>query len=811
MLPELSIEEHIAYEQQALLTRHTEWVGMVRRCMSEGTYETVPLLYRAMALALPAVDAKLKEITETRSRGWGGAYRGMLRDVGEAEVACLGLSIMVEVALTKGTLAAACKGIGKAVLAEYNFKRASKVNPMYCQIIQEQLADRKTKDVNHAYRTVRASLNNMGIPPAELQPTGIVTIGGLVVDALEGTGLFQFTRTATGKGSPVHTVELHPEVAESIEGVLERPNPNRCSPVLLRPPVPVNPQGIGGMYYSGELGVNYLGLTGMRSKDYRALKLDMSPVMQGLDKLSAVPYRVNAAALTLLEAVIGSGGFGLPSPPREPPTPPFLTGVVNISAFIKEAKLRGDEELVQECTWYRDMRRRWHDKQKTYKSVINSVYRALRDAQRVKNYNAIYLPTYADTRGRLYYHTTLNPQGVDSQKALLELAEAKPLGKEGLYWLKVHIANCFGFDKEGFDSRALYVEKMLPRLREAVVIPQLHQDFWEQADSPMCAYVAALELVNALNTGSPETYMSRCITQWDATCSGLQVFSALLRDPVGGKWTNLIDHPGQKADIYSYAASVVLERCKQDAADPECKDLLEAKFWVEHGIPRALAKLPVMTFVYGATLVGIAGDMCDYLHDTGVAIPEGYSTRRLGLYLASKFMVSMRDVVPAAVECMDWLRKLARTAAHEGKHITWTTPTGAQVVNQYGKEHKQHVALGVYKTRSIQVYNRTNVPEPNKAANGISPNFVHSLDASHLLKTLDTCHIEGIQFVSVHDSFGTHAADAGRLHNILRREFVNMHKTCTVLAELGAQYNMSELSRGTLELDHVNSSQFFFC
>lgn len=811
MLPELSIEEHIAYEQQALKARHTEWVSMVRRCMSEGTYETVPLLYRAMALALPIVEDKLKEITATRARGWGGAYREMLRTVGEVEVASLGLSIMAEVALTKGTLASACKLIGKAVLAEYNFKRANKVNPMYCQIIQEQLADRKTKDVNHAYKTVRASLANMGIPPAELNPTGLVTVGGMVVDALEGTGLFNFTRTATGKGNPTHTLELHPEVAESVEGALDRPNPHKCSSVLLRPPVPVNPRGIGGMYYSSELGVNYLGLTGMRSKDYRALGLDMSPVMRGLDKLSSVPYRVNAAALSLLEAVIGTGGFGLPSPPKEPPTPAFLEGVVNISAFIKDAKARGDEELVQECTWYRDMRRRYHDKVKTYKSTIRSVYSALRDAQRVKHYNAIYLPTYADTRGRLYYHTTLNPQGVDAQKALLELSEAKPLGKTGLYWLKVHIANCFGFDKEGFDARAEYVDKMLHRLKEAVLIPVMHTDFWEQADSPMCAYVAALELVNAINSGNPEAYPSRCITQWDATCSGLQVFSALLRDPVGGKWTNLIDHPGQKADIYSYAASVVLDRCKQDAADPECKDLLEAKFWVEHGIPRALAKPPVMTFVYGATLVGIAGDMCDYLHDNSVPIPEGYSTRRLGLYLASKFMSSMRDVVPAAVECMDWLRKLARNAAHEGKHVVWTTPTGAQVVNLYGKETTNHVKLGVYQTRSIQIYRKTNIPESNKSANGVSPNFVHSLDASHLLKTLDSCYEAGIQFVSVHDSFGTHAADAGELHKILRKEFVSMHKGCSVLSELAADYNMPELSYGDLHLESVLDSQFFFC
>lgn len=807
----MTIDEHIKYEQEALQARHTEWVGMVRRCMSEGTYETVPLLYRAMALALPTVEGKVRELTETHQRGRGGAYRAMLREVGEAEVACLGMSVMVEVALGGGTLASACKAIGKAILAEYNFKRAYRVNPMYCQIIQQQLVDRKTKSIDHAYRTIKASLENMGIPPASLPAPTVISIGGLLLDALEATGLFAFTMQSVGKGRPVHVVSLHPEVAASIEDALDRVNPHKASPVLLLPPVPLNPKGVGGMYYSPEMGINYLACTGMRSADYRALNLDVSCVMAGLDKLSATPFRINGAAVELLSSVIASGGFGLPTPPQMPPVPPFLVGVVNLAAFIKEAQSRGDTELVQDCTWYRDSIRRYHEKMKKYKASINSVYRALRDAQQVKHEDAIYLPTYADTRGRLYYHSNLNPQGIDCQKAMLELAEAKPLGKEGVYWLKVHIANCFGFDKVALDLRAKYVDDMLHRLQEAVIIPVMHTDFWEQADSPMCAYVAALELVNAINTGNPETYLSRCITQWDATCSGSQHFSALMRDSVGGTWTNLIDHPGCKADIYTKVAEVVLEHCREDLKDPDCKDLIEAKFWVECGIPRALAKKPVMTLVYGATLVGMAGDVCDYLHENAIQIPEGYSSRRLGLYLASRFVKGMTEVLPAVVECMQWLRALARKAASEGKHVVWTTPTGTQVVNWYGKETVTKRELGVYKTRNIRVYNKTKVPDSNKVANGISPNFVHSLDASHLLKTLDECHARGIRFVSVHDSFGTHAADAGQLHTILRMEFVKMYNNCHVLEEMAEEYDMPMLPTGNLNINNVLESQFFFC
>ena len=40
---------------------------------------------------------------------------------------------------------------------------------------------------------------------------------------------------------------------------------------------------------------------------------------------------------------------------------------------------------------------------------------------------------------------------------MLKFADAKPLGKRGLYWLKVHLANFAGKDKMSFDDRAQYV------------------------------------------------------------------------------------------------------------------------------------------------------------------------------------------------------------------------------------------------------------------------------------------------------------------------------------------------------------------
>ena len=46
-----------------------------------------------------------------------------------------------------------------------------------------------------------------------------------------------------------------------------------------------------------------------------------------------------------------------------------------------------------------------------------------------------------------------------------------------------------------------------------------------------------------------------------------------------------------------------------------------------------------------------------------------------------------------------------------------------------------------------------------KNRNGFPPNFVHSLDSSHMMLTSLYLWPRGITFASVHDCFWTHASD----------------------------------------------------
>jgi DNA-directed RNA polymerase len=62
-----------------------------------------------------------------------------------------------------------------------------------------------------------------------------------------------------------------------------------------------------------------------------------------------------------------------------------------------------------------------------------------------KSVQKIYFPHCMDFRGRVYpIPPHLNHMGADINRGLLEFSKSKKLGKNGVYWLKIHLANKIG-------------------------------------------------------------------------------------------------------------------------------------------------------------------------------------------------------------------------------------------------------------------------------------------------------------------------------------------------------------------------------
>jgi DNA-directed RNA polymerase len=100
--------------------------------------------------------------------------------------------------------------------------------------------------------------------------------------------------------------------------------------------------------------------------------------------------------------------------------------------------------------------------------------------------------------------------------------------------------------------------------------------------------------------------------------------------------------------------------------------------------------------------------------------------------------------------------------------------------------------------------------------NGISPNFIHSLDACHMMMTATAMIGDGHDFAAVHDSFWSHVEQAPLLSRKLRETFVSLHQVDQV-ARLRSQW-MSRYgvelpespAHGTLDVSKVIDSEYFF-
>lgn len=421
-----------------------------------------------------------------------------------------------------------------------------------------------------------------------------------------------------------------------------------------------------------------------------------------------------------------------------------------------------------------------------------------------------------DWRGRIYpVASSLSPQGDDSAKALLRFAHGVKLGDNGAYWLAIHGANSFGVDKVSFDERIEWVEANTDQCIAASSNPTSGNMWWCEADAPFTflafcyEWKALQEWVDAGN--DQRDFVSHLAVAFDGACNGLQNFSAMLRDPIGGKATGLV--PGEKpADIYSEVAKAAQAIIDKDAAEFHPV----ASRW-EGKMTRKLAKRNTMTVPYGVTLRGMKDQLFSELKDVAAIDRLADAT-----YLAQCNHSAIGTVVVAASLAMDWLREAAKIAASNQLPVRWTTPSGYLAVQDYRDDEGDKIDFTVLGKRYQLNLNRTGSKlNVRKQALGISPNFVHSLDAAHLMRTVLLCSQDGMEdFAMIHDSYGCHAGHADLLRDNLRQAFVDQYSQPVLqkfrdeLAEQLPPELVAELPplppMGDLDLEQVKNSEYFF-
>ena len=537
---------------------------------------------------------------------------------------------------------------------------------------------------------------------------------------------------------------------------------------------------------------------------------DMRDVTDAINLIQATPWAINTKVLEVLDFLNTLGGdvAGLTSSviPDLPVKPwgdleddeweTFRTDPAN-ATIVKEYKR--DAARVYQA------RVKWTSKRLVQQQQITI-------AERFRSEDAIYFPHTCDYRGRIYPAAGLgsvNPQGNDAGKALLQFARGKALGETGASWLAIHCANVWGIDKVAMNDRILWAHMNADMMLECAAEPMANSR-WMDADKPLQFLAACYEWEGYMLNGNE--HVSHLPIALDGTCSGMQHFAAMVRDPASARSVNVEQVGDVPADLYAR----VLEQVRKDLpADSE---------WLTR-LTRRIVKQPVMTTPYGVTSAGIRDQIKNWTKralDEGSCEPFSVDIQEAVAEVAPVVANAIRGTVGAAGTVMDWLQEVARITSKAGHGIHWTTPNGFRVRQEYKKSVGTEVRVSWEgKMTKMSLLKGTSVLDAGGQIRGIAPNFVHSYDACHLQVTVANCANEGLaDFAMIHDSFAVHACDTQTLAAVLRESFIAIYSGDTLgdlMVELSEQLPADVFSElpappemGTLDLNCVRESEFFF-
>ncbi|KAF9872353.1 putative DNA-dependent RNA polymerase [Colletotrichum karsti] len=552
---------------------------------------------------------------------------------------------------------------------------------------------------------------------------------------------------------------------------------------------------------------------------------DMEQVFKGLDVLGQTAWRVNTPVLNVMIEAWNTGKpiANLPAlrPDIEvPPEPDVDADPTDRREWIHKVKKAENE-------------RQGAHSQRCFMNFQLEVARAFRN-------QTFYFPHNVDFRGRAYpLPTYLNHMGADHVRGLLRFARGKELGEQGLQWLKIHLANVYGFDKASLKDRAAFAMDNLTDVFDSANNPLNGKQWWLKAEDPWQCLATCYELKAALESPDPTKYVSHLPVHQDGTCNGLQHYAALGGDTWGAQQVNLA--PSDKpADVYTAVADIVKQSISDDAAagNPQAQAL-------DGKITRKVVKQTVMTNVYGVTFTGAKKQICKQLDALypNLHTESGFTNMANAGYIASLVFKGLSSMFQGAHDIQYFLGEiggrvckalsaeqleriandglLIETDPATGKKrerkvtqkdilsmfratIVWTTPLRMPIAQPYRKNGTRIIKTSL-QDLSFTVPDRSDPVNAKKQLQAFPPNFIHSLDATHMLLSALECKSQGLDFAAVHDSFWTHAADVDSMNIVLRDAFIRVHEEDVVarlLTEFEARY------RGSLYLATVDSTTF---
>lgn len=536
---------------------------------------------------------------------------------------------------------------------------------------------------------------------------------------------------------------------------------------------------------------------------------EMDQTFKGLDVLGKTSWRINQPVFDVMLEAWNSGEAIAEIPPETPnlsipPEPESSNDPLERRRWIKAVKN------------VENTRSGLHS-QRCFQNFQLEIARALRN-------EVFYFPHNIDFRGRAYpIPPYLNHMGADHCRGILTFGEGKELGVSGMKWLRIHLANVFGYDKASLSEREEFAIEHMTDIYDSASKPLEGNRWWLKAEDPWQCLAACIEIKNAIESGDPSRFVSHLPIHQDGTCNGLQHYAALGGDAWGARQVNL--EPGHRpADVYTAVANLVKESIAQDQEKGNPYALM-----LQDKITRKTVKQTVMTNVYGVTFIGAKAQVRKQLVAAHPDLPntDQMNPGILSSYIATKIFTALSTMFRGAHDIQYWLGECASristcltaeqllrleaewprltSKAGNGKSernyvpptveelvqfkssVIWTNPLHMPVVQPY-RTSKAKTIVTYMQRINLSEPHRSDPVSKRKQLQGFPPNFIHSLDATHMLLSALRCDELGLSFAAVHDSFWTHAKDIETMNTVLRDTFIRIHRE-DVIGRLAAEFS----------------------
>ncbi len=798
----MNLKDQIAWERECADRGATTYYNTQDRLRDSGKADEGDAISYLLNERLQIV-AKLIEQQTLKPKGRGAMYTRTLKQVCRDDylkAAFIGTQAVFQslFAESQSTLLKITLRVGTRLEADLKCQLFEAKYPAYYATVEKSMRTQHVTDATHKHKVFMKKFNDFDIEWNDFEPEVRVQVGLRIVDCiLYAFNDVLFTDNVFKNGHYTKMIKTTPALDDWI-AEFEKTR-GFMNPTLLPLKIPPRPWDnvMEGGYYTPQLRAQNP-FVKTKGRDHAKFVKEHVPLQhtQAVNKLQRTAWKINKRVLDVQAAMFTAGlRAGLPSSKKITP-PPFPDHLQDIP------KDQYTQEQQDSVTSWKVRAKDAYARETARKGKVLAYSQSHTLGRELADWPELYFVYNCDFRGRIYCATSgLSPQGADAAKGTLTFAKAIKLGTTGVRWLAVHGANVYGVDKVSYEDRVNWIKEREHFFKEVVDDPVGNHKYWAGADKPY-QFLAFIFEWAGCDYGRDITFESSLPVGLDGTCNGLQHYSAILRDPVGAVATNLT-YSETPQDIYNEVAIKCTE-ILQGVSDPR------AATWLRVGIERKLTKRPVMTLPYGAKQSSAMTAIFDWLTENWEKFDIADKTLQwdYAKFLTPYLWAAIGEVVVAAREAMTYLQK------NVGKgYCHWLTPLGFPVYQFYKEVEPTRIRTKLCGSKELYLRDGDVYGEPRttRQRNSVAPNFIHSIDSSHLVMVVNATTVGSLAMI--HDDFGTHAGATDTLFKDIRTQFCRLyteHDPLTAWSEQvgGNTYTLPE--KGTYDIQDIHSADYFF-